>query len=282
MEIPSNTENKNFMSNSILLPYPKGCVQGHFLRRVKRFSVEMELPPNEDTASHSETIWTHSNNSGSMTGLLRYGASMVASPAANPARKLHWTQELMQVRGTTWVGVNTQVPNKLLEAAFYAGALPWAAGYTHFQREVVRGESRLDACLTGENLPKLWVECKSVTMVEDGVAAFPDAVSERGQKHLRALTDIVQNGERGAMFYCIQRNDGHCFAPAVYIDPVYAALYEKARQVGVEIYPHLATIHLPHSDSDALDTFGSTASSGSTGGIGIGGLLPLAPVSYYE
>ena len=164
---------------------------------------------------------------------------------------------LRQSRDSFWVGVNTLTPNRLLKAAFYAGLLPWASGYTHLQPEAKRGQSRLDALLTGPGLPRLWVECKNVTMVEDCVAAFPDAASERAQKHLREMMDILHSGDRAAFFYCVQRPDGQCFGPADYVDPAYASLYYQALDAGVEVYPHLAPV--------------------SIAGVDIGPLLPLAP-----
>lgn len=238
-----------------LLPFAVPCVCGRFLRRHRRFSVEMRL--------HGENVWIHSNNSGSMLGLLRPGAPVLASPATNPARKLRFTQEAVWLARRPadhapladdpdvlaldsaagfWVGVNTAVPNRLLEAAFHAGRLPFAAGYTSCRREVVCGHSRLDACLSGPGLPPLWVECKNVTMMEDDAACFPDAASERGCKHLRELMDIVAGGQRAAMLYLVQRPDGRCFAPAACIDPDYAALFYAALDAGVEMYPFRATV----------------------------------------
>ncbi len=227
-----------------LLPFPPGCVVGRFVRRVKRFSVELEVD--------GEPLWVHSNNSGSMLGLMRPGAAVLASPAPNPDRKLKYTQELVRCDGDGprgfWVGVNTSVPNRLLEAAFHAGRLPWAAGYTTLRREAKRGESRLDARLDGPGLPTLWVECKNVTLVEDDVAAFPDAATERGTKHLREMMDIVARGERAAGFYLVQRPDGHCFGPADYIDPAYAELFREARAAGVEMHPHRALVGMAGVD----------------------------------
>ena len=215
-----------------LLPFPRGCRKAVFIRRFKRFFVECE--------DADERFLAHTNNSGSMLGLTRPGLPILLSPAANPDRKLPYTLELIGLPGakTGWVGVNTLTPNRILRAAFNAGLLPWADGYTHFQNEAKRGACRLDALLTGSGLPPLWVECKNVTLVEDDVAAFPDAVSERAHKHLKEMMDIVRSGERGAFFYCVQRPDGRCFAPADYIDPMYATLYEEARQVGVESLPY--------------------------------------------
>ena len=231
-----------------LLPHARPCVCGTFLRRHKRFSVEMLLD--------GRIVQVHSNNSGSMLGLTRPGLPMLASVADNPARKLPYTQEAVWLGETRpaadggslpggagfWVGVNTAVPNRLLEAAFHAGRLPFAAGYTHCRREARRGQSRLDACLTAPDRPPLWVECKNVTMTEDDTACFPDAVSERGQKHLRELMAIVRGGERAAMFYLVQRADGRCFAPAAFIDPVYAELFYEALDLGVEMYPFRAQV----------------------------------------
>lgn len=144
-----------------LLPFSPECVIGTFVQRRKRFSVELRLD--------GEQIWVHSNNSGSMLGLTRPGAPVLASPAANPARKLKYTQECVWLAETAvpkmqaslparlpaarngleqarapqgrgfWVGVNTSVPNRMLEAAFAAGRLSFAAGYTRLVR---RGQTR--------------------------------------------------------------------------------------------------------------------------------------------
>ena len=111
--------------------------------------------------------------------------------------------------------------------------------------------------VNGPGLPPLWVECKNVTLVEDDVAAFPDAVSERGQKHLREMADIAASGERAAFFYCVQRPDGRCFGPADYIDPRYAELMRQTLAAGVEAHPHRAPV--------------------SPQGVGLGSELPLAP-----
>lgn len=261
-----------------LLPLPPGCRMGAFVRRVKRFSVELRTPDGP--------LWAHSNNSGSMLGLTRPGTPVLVSPAADPARKLRYTQECVWLAeravpgartasgpaaatGTDaardcaphgpgfWVGVNTSVPNRLLEAAFRAGRLPFAAGYTELRREARRGQSRLDGLFTGPGLPPLWVECKNVTLVEDDAACFPDAASERGRKHLRELMDIVAGGGRAAMFYLVQRPDGRCFAPADCIDPDYARLFRQALDAGVEMRPFRALV--------------------SPAGIDLGGPLPLAP-----
>jgi sugar fermentation stimulation protein A len=219
-----------------LLPFPHGCIRGTLIRREKRFLMHCRGP--------SGPFLAHTNNSGAMSGLIRPGNPALVSPAPGDRRKLPWTLELVGLRSwredgpILWVGVNTLTPNRLLRAAFSAGRLPWAEGYTELRAEVGRGRCRLDALLTGPGLPRLWVECKNVTLVEDEVAAFPDAVSERARKHAEEAGDIRASGERVAFFYCVQRPDARCFAPADYIDPVYADLFYAGRALGVECHAH--------------------------------------------
>lgn len=244
-----------------LLAFPPGCRIGILRRRVKRFIIECSLP---DGRGGERPALAHSNNSGSMLGLTRPGSLIFLSPAANPARKLPWTLELVRLPEAApmraadgeaaldahggelppglWVGVNTMTPNRLLRAAFEAGRLPWARGYTSFRPEAARGGSRLDALLTGPGLPDLWVECKNVTLAEDGEAAFPDAVTERGRKHLEEMAAVVRSGARAAFFYCIQRPDAACFGPADYVDPVYADTFRRSLGAGVEVHPHRALL----------------------------------------
>lgn len=215
-----------------LLQFPEGSCLAQFCRREKRFLVEVQ--------TGSERIWVHSNNSGSMLGLLRLGGTVLISPALRPGRKLRHTLELVQLNGI-WVGVNTLVPNRLLRRAWEAGLLPELDGYDHFKQEARSGESRLDAMLEGPR-GTLWIETKNVTMVEDQVARFPDAATIRGQKHLRELIRLVQAGSRAACFYLVQRADAHCFGPADFIDPAFADLFWEACEQGVEMWPYQALV----------------------------------------
>ena len=222
------------------LPFPAGCMQGRFVRREKRFTVWLD-------AGDGSRVAVHSNNSGSMLGLLRPGMRVLASPADRPGRKLLWTQEAVRLPdfgGDFWVGVNTSVPNRMVEVAFRAGALPQTSGFTEIKRECRRGQSRIDALCTGPDVPPLWIECKNVTMVEDGVAMFPDAASERARKHVGELMELVAQGQRAALFCLIQRPDAHCFGPADVIDPAFATLFWQAVAAGVEVWPFVADVSM--------------------------------------
>lgn len=220
------------MTESPLITFPPGTRCARFLRRDKRFLVQVETEGN--------AFWVHSNNSGSMMGLLRKGAPVVVSPAMRPGRKLPFTLELIEIDGV-WVGVNTSVPNKLLRLAWKHGILPETMGYEHFRGEATAGQSRLDASLTGSR-GALWIEAKNVTLVEDGVAYFPDAVTERGRKHLADLILLARQGQRVACFYLIQREDALCFTPADFIDPDFATVFWKALSEGVEMWAYKALV----------------------------------------
>ena len=95
--------------------------------------------------------------------------------------------------------------------------------------------------MTGD-IGTLWIEAKNVTLVEDDVAYFPDAVTQRGQKHLRELMKLAQTGCRVACFYLIQRSDAKCFAPADFIDENFSRLFNEALQAGVEVWPYQASV----------------------------------------
>jgi sugar fermentation stimulation protein A len=234
-----------------LLPFPDGCRRVRLVRREKRFRVLVR-----DPVAGGEGFWVHTNNSGSMLGLVRPGAEALVSPAANPRRRLAWTLELVRVHGF-WVGVNTMTPNRLLAAAWQAGRLPEAAGCTALRREARQGDSRLDFRLEQASGEPLWVEAKNVTLVEDAVAAFPDAVTLRGQKHMDELAALARQGTRAACFFLVQRPDASCFGPADYVDPDYARAFWRALDAGVEAWPYQALVSLA--------------------GIHLGPRLPLAP-----
>ncbi|PIE68486.1 MAG: DNA/RNA nuclease SfsA [Deltaproteobacteria bacterium] len=233
------------MKQSPLLPFPEHCLTARFVRREKRFCVEARLD--------GQRVWTHTNNPGSMLGLLRPGMEVLLSPAANPARKFPYTLELVRP-SQEWIGVNTLTPNRMLKKVWEQGLLPELRDYETFTSEARIGDSRLDARLDGSR-GSFWIEAKNVTMVEDGVACFPDAVTTRGQKHLGELIRLARQGVRVGCFYLVQRSDGGCFGPADFIDPVFARLFYEALASGVEMLAYVAQV--------------------SRKGIGLGRRLPL-------
>ena len=167
------------------------------------------------------------------------GSEVWLSPARNPDRKLRYTWELIRV-GDTLVGINTALPNKIVEEAIQQGKIPELGGYETLRREVKYGKnSRIDILLEDPARPTCYVEVKNVTLrrgLEDGdPVEFPDSVTTRGTKHLVELSDMVAQGHRSVMVYLVQREDAETFTIAGDIDPDYKAALQKAMEAGVEI-----------------------------------------------
>jgi len=151
------------------------------------------------------------------------------------------TLELVAVNGH-WVGINTMRANSLVREAISLGVIPELSGYEDIRSEVRYGtNSRIDLLLSGA-AGRCHVEVKNVTLVNGEKALFPDAVTTRGQKHLRELMQVVQTGGRGVIFFVVQREDVHTFAAADSIDPDYGKLLRLAIQNGVEALAYQAQI----------------------------------------
>jgi sugar fermentation stimulation protein A len=134
------------------------------------------------------------------------------------------------------IGINTQVPNKLVKASIENGLVAELKEYTKVRAEVKTSDhTRLDLLLENEAQKTCYVEIKNCTLVEDGVAMFPDAVTIRGQKHLDELVCLRKQGHRAVIFYLIQRMDAQVFTPAAMIDKDYAIKLKNAVKNGVEI-----------------------------------------------
>ncbi len=203
-------------------------IKGTLLKRYKRFLADIEL----ETGG---VVTAHCPNSGSMKGCARPGAEAWISQSTNLKRKLKYTWELTRIGGT-FIGINTLVPNRLVRASVENGLVPELSGYSRVRTEVKTSEhTRLDLMLEDNNGKLCFVEIKNCTLVENGVARFPDAVTTRGQKHIQELVDLAANGHRAVLFFLVQRTDAHIFTPAADIDPEYAEKLMQARLKGVEI-----------------------------------------------
>jgi sugar fermentation stimulation protein A len=117
-----------------------------------------------------------------------------------------------------------------------AGKVKSLAGYETLRTEVKYGRnSRIDILLEDRRKGRCYVEVKNCTLIEDGVAYFPDAVTERGLKHLKELQAMIPEGHRAVMFFLIQRMDARLFRPADHIDPNYGSELRRAVKNNVEI-----------------------------------------------
>jgi len=209
--------------------YPVKPVKAILVRRYKRFLVDVRL---ED----GRIVTAHCTNTGSLKSCLIPGAPVLLTPANSSRRKTPYTWESIYIDGG-WVGVNTTVPNKLVFNAVQNRMLKEFQDFHTVKSEVKFGDSRFDLYMESDN-QKLFAEIKNVTYKHGNAALFPDAPTERGRKHLKALMRAVEKGYRAAMIYVIPRTDVTCFDTADDIDPQYAALLRQARAKGVEIYAY--------------------------------------------
>lgn len=207
----------------MLLPQP--LYEGRLVRRYQRFFADVEL-------RDGRVVTAHTPNTGSMRQCAAPGARVLLSANDNPARKLRFTWELVEVNGH-WADVNTQRANRVVEEALRDGTLlPPAGGAV--RPEFAWGESRFDFFVE-RGAERTLLEVKNVTLCcGEDVACFPDAVTVRGQKHLRELLRAKGEGYRAAVLFLVQRGEAELFTPADAIDPEYGRLLRSAVAGGVE------------------------------------------------
>ena len=208
--------------------------RARLIRRYKRFMADVEL-------ADGSVITLHCPNTGSMKNCQPPGAAVLYSDSGNPARKYRHTLEAVQVAHGHWAGVNTARTNQLVAEAILEKRLPGLKRYTALRREVAFADSRFDMALDHADGTHTYIEVKNVTLgpaddePDTGVIAFPDAVTERGQKHLRTLMEVVRQGHRAVLFFCVQHTGAKAVRPADEIDPKYGALLRQAAGSGVHV-----------------------------------------------
>ena len=208
-----------------------GLVAGSLIQRYKRFLADVQL---ED----GSVVTTHTTNTGSMKTCWDPGDRVLLEPATNPDRKLKFTWLAVE-RSGGWVGVETGMPNRVVAEAARRDLLPGMSGLHGVRTEVKYGaeNSRIDVlALDGEGR-QVFIEVKNTTLKAGDWALFPDAVTERGTKHLRELQAMVREGHRAVIALFVHRTDVDRFDAAREIDPGYAAELDRAAAAGVVVLP---------------------------------------------
>jgi sugar fermentation stimulation protein A len=212
--------------------------QGRLIRRYKRFLADIET-------NCGELLTIHCPNTGSMFNCMVEGGAVWFSRSNDPKRKLPGTWELAETPQGRWACVNTARANPLVEEALREGVISELSGFTTLKREVPYGEenSRIDFRLEYPSGPA-YVEVKSVTLGFDGtaVAAFPDAKTQRGAKHLRELASLARQGIRAVQLYCVNLSGIEAVRPAEEVDAAYAAALREAKLAGVEVLAYGAEL----------------------------------------
>jgi len=211
------------------MKFAQALIPGNLIKRYKRFLADIEL-------DDGRVITAHTPNTGSMLGCCDPGSRVWLSDSGNPERKYPLSWELVEAAPGILVGINTGLPNKLVEEGIRNGVIRELQGYDGMRREVRYGaeNSRIDLLLEDAGKPACYVEVKNVTLAQDGTGYFPDAVSARGSKHLRELAEVVAAGKRGIILFCVQRKDVSEVRPADTIDRKYGNTLRQVIDAGVE------------------------------------------------
>jgi sugar fermentation stimulation protein A len=210
-------------------------IEGTLLRRYKRFLADVEFPS-------GEVLTVHCPNTGAMTGCAEPGSKVWLSISDSKTRKYPHTWELVET-AQGMACVHSAKANKVVREAFHAGVIPNFEAYSNIQTEVKYGKgSRVDLLLASEeddsgNRDRVFVEVKSVTLCRPGgKGAFPDAVSERGRKHLQELQAVAaEDNTRAVLFFCVLHEGVETVITAGDIDPRYREAMIEAIAGGVEV-----------------------------------------------
>ena len=215
----------------MLIPFETPLQEATLLRRYKRFLADIRLPDGQE-------LTVHCPNTGSMRNCGQPGDRVWVTLGYKPGRKLPGTWELVEIGPGQLACIHSARANRVVGQALQQGVITPLAGYPE-QRAEVRlpgGTSRFDFLLSGGALPACVVEVKSVTLaLGNGVGAFPDAVSARGQKHLRELMDVAQGGRRACLLFCVMHSGIERVRPADEVDAEYGRLLREAAAGGVEV-----------------------------------------------
>ena len=210
-------------------------IKARFRTRKNRFTAVVDLA--------GEDVLAHVANSGRLKELFQPGAEVYLIDKRLPHRTTAYDLALVKYDGVL-VSVDARVPNRVVRDAINKGLLPEFSGFRVVRSEIPFGRSRLDLLLENKDAKRVLVEVKSVTLVNDGTARFPDAPTERGARHLGELVLAVQEGYRSAIVFLIQREDAVSFSPNDMTDPAFGQALRGAVRAGVEVYAYICRVTL--------------------------------------
>jgi sugar fermentation stimulation protein A len=216
------------------MEFSKPLVKGKLIKRYKRFFTDIKI--------NNEIVTAHCPNTGSMYGLLDEGNEVYLIPNNDPKRKLKYGLEIIKAR-KNFVGVNTHIANKIAHHALKNNLIKELKDSDLIKPEVFfNKETRFDF-LIEKNKQKSFLEVKNVTLFRDKkTAEFPDAVTERGSKHLLTLIDALKKGFKAYLLFLVQIQNMEEFKIAKDIDINYYNNYLLAKKAGVNFLAYRCNI----------------------------------------
>lgn len=213
------------------------------IKRYKRFLTDIKLPDGSERTIHCA-------NTGAMTGCATPGNTVWYSTSDNAKRKYPNSWEISETDKGHRICVNTARANQLAVEAIENKTIVELLGYNALRTEVKYGSenSRIDILLEDNEKPPCYIEVKSVTLLDEqetsteGQGFFPDAVTTRGQKHLRELTEMVESGNRAVLLFTVLHSGIEKVSAAHHIDAKYSLLLTQAQDAGVEVLCYKAEL----------------------------------------
>ena len=203
-------------------------ISGRFIDRPNRFITRVKLNGN--------LVISHLPDPGRLRELLFPGVEVYLHPAPkNSSRKTRYTTVMVR-HGGVLISLVSALPNRFVKLELERGGLPMLAAYNLDRTEVHYGHHRFDFLLRDKSENPFYLEVKSVTFVQDGVAQFPDAVTARGTRHANALVELVKQGAAAGILFVCQRSDAESFRPMHERDPKFATALSKAYCSGVNVW----------------------------------------------
>ncbi|MCG9554010.1 DNA/RNA nuclease SfsA [Vibrio sp. Isolate31] len=213
------------------------------IKRYKRFLTDIKLPDGSERTIHCA-------NTGAMTGCATPGNTVWYSTSDNAKRKYPNSWEISETDKGHRICVNTARANQLAVEAIENKTIVELLGYNALRTEVKYGSenSRIDILLEDNEKPPCYIEVKSITLLDEqetsteGQGFFPDAVTTRGQKHLRELTEMVESGNRAVLLFTVLHSGIEKVSAAHHIDAKYSLLLKQAQDAGVEVLCYKAEL----------------------------------------
>ncbi len=212
---------------------PGPLLEGEFLHRPNRFLSRIRLNGRE--------VWSHVPDPGRLKELLIPGAKVLLEKKPGANRKTKYAT-VMVYQGEELVSINSLLPNRFARFCMDNQLIPELLGWRVKKAEASFGESRFDFLLEMGSRQKV-VEVKSVTLVEDGLARFPDAVTSRGARHVKHLSELINEKRSTAVLFLVQRSDAKRFEPHWERDPHFAETLAEAAAAGVEVLVYTASLN---------------------------------------
>ncbi len=217
---------------------PKPLVPSKFVNRLNRFAISVKL-------RNGKILTAHLPNSGRLHEVLKVGNKFWLARKLSPGRRTEF-DAILAKDGNALVSVDARLPPKLLLEGIETGIVRQFGKIVVAKSEVPFGNHRLDLQLVTSSSQVWWVETKSVTLVSDGVALFPDAPTVRGREHLRLLGELAQKGELAAVVFVVQREDAEVFAPNESADPEFARILREVASAGVRVFAYRCKVTFTH------------------------------------